>query len=252
MTLLPLVPRHTTTPRVLPAVVFDEGMGARVRRLFPTLSLRHLDPFVVLDDLRVEQATGFPGVPNRGFEAVTYVLRGHFHHSDSLGNEELVAAGGVQCFTAGAGSRCSDVPDPRALSHGLQLWVNLPRCLRDVAPGYQHVPAGELPHHEADGVSVTTVIGEGSPLELMTSVNYHDVGMKPGAVHVATIPDGWRGFVYVVQGQVYVGEALLAAGEAAFPLPGAIAIVARDEARLMFIAGEPHTAPAAAATAQAC
>jgi redox-sensitive bicupin YhaK (pirin superfamily) len=252
MTLLPLVPRPSAGTPVLPAVVFDEGLGARVRRLFPTLSLRQLDPFVVLDDLRVEQATGFPGVPNRGFEAVTYVLRGHFHHRDSLGNDELVAAGGVQCFTAGSGSRCSDVPDPRALSHGLQLWVNLPRRLRDVEPAYQHVPAAELPRREADGVSITTVIGPGSPMALMSSVRYHDIAMKPAAIHLATIPEGWRGFVYVVQGQVYVGEALLAAGEAAFPLPGNFAIVARDEARLMLIAGEPHGAPAAASVAQAC
>jgi redox-sensitive bicupin YhaK (pirin superfamily) len=251
MTLLPLTPRLSPRPAVVPAVVFDEGLGARVRRLFPTLSLRHLDPFVVLDDLRVEQATGFPGVPNRGFEAVTYVLRGCFQHRDSLGHDQTVAAGGVQCFTAGSGSVCSDTPDPRSLSHALQLWVNLPRRLRDIPPGYQHVCAEELPRSHADGVSVTTVVGEGSPVALMSRVRYHDVTMKAGTVHLASIPEGWRGFVYVVQGQVHVGESLLAAGEAAFPGPGAFAIVARDEARLMLISGEPHGASAAARFATA-
>ncbi|MCB9730240.1 MAG: pirin family protein [Deltaproteobacteria bacterium] len=241
MTLLPVSPG----PAVLPAVVFDEGQGARVRRLFPTLSLRHLDPFVVLDDLRVEQATGFPGMPSRGFEAVTYVLRGAFHHQDSLGNDQLIEAGGVQCFTAGAGSRCADRPDPRSLSHGLQLWVNLPGRLRDVRPAYQHAPAAALPLRSFDGVVITTVIGEGSPMSLSSSVRYHDVQMQAGATHVAAIPEGWRGFVYVVQGQVRVGDWLLAPGEAAFPAPGQQLLEARDEARLMLIAGVPHGASVA-------
>ena len=49
----------------------DEGMGARVRRSIGNSKLRNLDPFLLLDEFRVQKPAGFPDHPHRGFETVS-------------------------------------------------------------------------------------------------------------------------------------------------------------------------------------
>src|SRR5690606_33213919 len=71
----------------LPAI---DGAGATVQRLFPSPELRHLDPFVLLDDFDVRRPAGFPDHPHRGFEAFTYMIEGAFHHRDSMGNDSII------------------------------------------------------------------------------------------------------------------------------------------------------------------
>ncbi len=45
--------------------------------------------------------------------------------------------------------------------HGFQLWGNLPKALKMVAPRYQDMPGEALPErHEDDGTSIRVVIGD--------------------------------------------------------------------------------------------
>lgn len=48
----------------------NEGVGARVRRSIGNSQLRNLDPFLMLDEFRVQKPAGFPDHPHRGFETV--------------------------------------------------------------------------------------------------------------------------------------------------------------------------------------
>ena len=64
-----------------------EGGGFVVRRPFPTTSLDHIDPFLLLDEMGpVEygpgEAVGAPEHPHSGFETVTYLLHGAMEHRD--------------------------------------------------------------------------------------------------------------------------------------------------------------------------
>src|SRR3954467_4782464 len=124
-----------------------EGEGFPVRRAFAGVDLAHLDPFVHLDQMgEVEYAPGEPkGTawhPHRGFETVTYIVDGTFEHQDSNGGGGLITNGDTQWMTAGGGILHIEKPPEElvvsgGLFHGIQLWVNLPREQKLVAPRYQ-------------------------------------------------------------------------------------------------------------------
>lgn len=113
-----------------------EGEGFPVRRAFAGINYKHLDPFIMMDQMgEVEYAPGepkgTPWHPHRGFETVTYIIDGTFVHQDSNGGGGTITNGDTQWMTAGSGLLHIEAP-PEALVmsgglfHGLQLWVNLP------------------------------------------------------------------------------------------------------------------------------
>ena len=80
--------------RILPATQTYEGDGMPVQRTFPTRSLDHIDPFLLLDHfgpqhVKPGEGKGVPPHPHRGFQTVTYMLSGEFEHRDSAGNHGI-------------------------------------------------------------------------------------------------------------------------------------------------------------------
>jgi redox-sensitive bicupin YhaK (pirin superfamily) len=219
--------------------VYGEA-GASVRRLFPTLSLRYLDPFVVLDEVDVAPDAALDPYSQRGFEALTYVLDGSFLHHDNLGQDCVVEAGSVQRVTHAKGTSHSQTPQPGARNHGVQLWLNLPGPLDEVQPSRQQLVAEEIPEWSKNGVTVRTVAGEGSPIELMTPIRYLDIQMTKGVTHTESIPADWNGFAYVLSGRVRIGDVTLEASMAALHSDGTFVMNALDDTRLLLIAGRPH------------
>jgi len=66
--------------------------------------------------------------PHRGFETITYMLKGKWQHKDSAGNEGLLKDGSVQWMTAGRGIIHSEMPiQTNGQVQGFQLWLNLPK-----------------------------------------------------------------------------------------------------------------------------
>ena len=78
---------------------------------------------MLLDEIHssdpADYAAGFPRHPHRGFETVSYVLRGGFDHRDSVGNHGLIADGGAQWMTAGHGIVHAEMPRATATP---ELW----------------------------------------------------------------------------------------------------------------------------------
>jgi redox-sensitive bicupin YhaK (pirin superfamily) len=131
-----------------------EGEGFPVRRAFAGVDLARLDPFVHMDqmgevDYAPGEPKGTPWHPHRGFETVTYIIDGVMDHQDSHGGGGTITNGDTQWMTAGSGLLHIEAPPEwlvmkGGLFHGVQLWVNLPREDKWVAPRYQDLRSSEL------------------------------------------------------------------------------------------------------------
>ena len=131
-----------------------EGEGFPVRRAFAGVDRRYLDPFIHMDQMgEVEYAPGepkgTPWHPHRGFETVTYMIDGTFQHQDSIGGGGLISDGDTQWMTAGGGILHIEAPPEDlvvsgGLFHGIQLWVNLPKSDKMIAPRYQDIARGNV------------------------------------------------------------------------------------------------------------
>jgi len=221
-----------------------EGAGVTVRRLFPLPGLRNLDPFVLWDHFSVAPGTGFPDHPHRGFEAITYMLTGSMRHSDNLHNRSTVGSGGAQRFTAGRGLVHSEMPGDSGDNTGIQLWINLPRRLKGVAPGYQQVDAEAFPVEHFEGGWKKIIVGKGSPLRLLTPVVYSDIRLHAGGHYQEALREGFNGLAYLLEGRARIEGRDVHPGSACF-LGGTarIAIDSREGCRLMLCQGQPHGEP---------
>jgi len=224
----------------LTAIAAIDGAGATVQRLFPSPALRHLDPFVLLDDFDVRRPAGFPEHPHRGFEAFTYMIEGAFHHRDSMGNDSVIGVGGTQRFTSGRGARHSEMPASDGPNRGLQLWVNLPRRLKQMAPSYAGVAGERMPRREAAGQLIREVVGETSPVELQTEVEYLDLQLLADASFDHAIAPGHNALIYVLDGEIELLGERLGPREALLPTPGRVVVRARAPSRVVWLAGRPH------------
>lgn len=223
------------------ALVVPEGDGVEVKRLMPVANLRNFDPFVLWDHFDISGG-GFPDHPHRGFEAITYMFAGGMQHADNLGNKGIVHGGGAQRFTAGKGIVHSEMPDGHAA--GIQLWINLPKRLKGVDPEYQQVEKDEIPESVIEGGEIRTIVGEGGPVQLKTDVEYLDVTLHADSRFERNLLDGFRGFVYVVEGSIRVNGESTTVGAAAYvDSESSLTIDASENCRFMWCFGRPHVEP---------
>ena len=200
--------------RVIAATRTPEGDGMVVNRAFPSQALGRLDPFLVFDEMGpIEFApgsrAGFPDHPHRGFETVTYVLDGAVEHQDSNGNKGRIGPGDVQWMTAGSGVVHSEMPatDLRKAGgrmHGFQLWVNLPKADKMMAPRYQEIKSGQIPEAEVPGGKVRILAGrfggKGAAIDTRTPIQYLHAVLAAGAAVTLPVPAGHQGFAYATEG----------------------------------------------------
>ncbi|GII78685.1 short-chain dehydrogenase [Sphaerisporangium rufum] len=222
---LPQLPEGATAwrrvGRVVTAKRHLEGEGFAVRRPFPGVDLSLADPFLLLDHMgAVEyapgEAKGTPWHPHRGFETVTYIIDGAFRHQDTTGGGGLISDGDTQWMTAGSGLQHIEQPPPElvasgGLFHGVQLWVNLPRAQKWVAPRYQDISRRDVKLlSSADGSSLVRIIagsldGHDGPGLTYTPITYLHATVAPGARLDLPWPAGFNALVYVLSGRGTAG-----------------------------------------------
>ncbi|MDZ7672572.1 MAG: pirin family protein [Halanaerobiales bacterium] len=219
-----------------------EGQGANVKRLFPTRNYpAHYDPFVLLDEFFVESPASFPDHEHRGFEAVTYMLEGSFVHSDNLGNNSEVKEGGLQTFNAGKSLVHSEKPGETGFSHGIQLWVNLPKNKKNSEPTYQSIKQTKVIKDEED-IKIRKVLGDNISVKLNTEVDYYDIQLNNNASIQQYINDAHKGILYVVKGDLSISnlDENISSGTALlFEDLDQLEIKSENETRFVLITGKP-------------
>jgi quercetin 2,3-dioxygenase len=191
-----------------------DGAGVRLRRAIGNPDLSHVDPFVLLDEIRSEDpedyVAGFPTHPHRGIETVTYMIKGKFRHKDSKGGGGLLSDGDVQWMTAGRGILHSEMPEKdEGGVWGYQLWLTLPRALKMIQPRYQHLDGESIPTVSADGLTAKVIAGEFSgktgPAGTFEPIHYFDVRLGRDAEFKFDVPEGMKSGVFVHSGNVKIG-----------------------------------------------
>lgn len=227
------------------ALLMSEGDGAEVQRLFPIPNrMMNFDPFVLWDHFTIEPGNGFPTHPHRGFEAITYMFRGSMEHRDNLGNQSVVTTGGAQRFTAGRGIEHSEMPAIKGQSSGIQLWINLPQRLKQIEPDYQQVDAEAIPVRQVGDAQVRVIVGDSSPLKIQTDIRYFDVSLPAWGNYTEAVPPGFRGLLYLVDGEVEANSQSLTRGQTLFFTDiRQLDVMAREESRFMLVMGQPHGEP---------
>jgi len=192
-----------------------EGAGVRLKRVFGNHEVPQLDPFLLLDDFRsndaAEYVRGFPWHPHRGIETITYVLAGDVEHGDSLGNRGVISSGDVQWMTAGSGIIHQEMPkgDREGRMWGFQLWANLPARHKMMDPRYREVKRDDIPEAKtAEGATVRVVCGEvagvrGPVREIVTEPEYLDVSIPARSTFRHPVKAGHTVFAYVFEGEGY-------------------------------------------------
>ena len=248
--------------RLVRGVATQDGAGVQLTRVLTHDLQRRLDPFLMLDAFHSDEPddylAGFPNHPHRGFETVTYMLEGRMRHRDSVGNEGLLASGGLQWMTAGSGLVHSELPEQEdGLMSGFQLWVNLASHDKMITPGYKDIQSDQIPEVAPQpGVAVRVLAGEafGTPGAITrptTEPVFLDIRIEAGQTLDLPIPVTHNAFLYVQEGALTIGEDERAVPERTMAIlsntPDAAGVHLRAQVATHFllIAGRPLNEPIA-------
>lgn len=198
-----------------------EGAGFPVRRPFPSEHLPQVDPFLLLDHFGPTEwgpgeAIGAPDHPHRGFETVTYILQGRNEHRDSVGHHGVLGPGDVQWMTAGSGVVHAEMPEAEfrrtgGVSHGFQIWVNLPARDKMMRPRYQEIPAAKIPIGRSTDrrVEARVIAGESlgasAVIETRTPISLIHYTLRPAGRVEQPVPETHNAVVYVFAGELEIG-----------------------------------------------
>jgi hypothetical protein len=266
---LPVVADASGPPRPVEqvgnAVSTFEGGGFPVRRPFPgALDQTSTDPFLMLDQMgpivyAPGQAVGAPDHPHRGFETVTYLLDGEVEHRDSYGGGGVIRGGDTQWMTAGAGLVHSEMPTEKmmqegGLSHGVQIWVNLPRSDKRAEPRYQDLKGDQLTlfRNDAGNAVVRLIAGDlggfHGPGHTHTPIVIAHATLEPGAHLALDWPRELNALVYALSGAGRVGGRELVSGQVAVFGAGDVLVVdasadAPEPLEVLLLGGKPIREP---------
>jgi len=211
----------------IPTHTVLEGGGFKVRR--PVAMGKWMSPFLLLDEMgpvvyEPGEAIGAPSHPHRGFETVTYLLEGAMQHKDSAGNSGDLFSGDVQWMTAGKGVIHSELPHPDVmenggLTHGFQIWVNLPAKDKMMAPRYQDIQSESIPQvNSEDGnvwakVIAGKAMGVEAVIDTVIPITYIHMKMQPNSVYKHDCVLDENVMLYLFGGSIFVNEEVVEDGE---------------------------------------
>lgn len=130
-----------------------------------------------------------------------------------------MGAGDIQIMTCGRGIMHAEQPHredlkrdpPDSIIEAVQLWIDLPRSLKNTAPRYRILRAKDIPVLTLDEsrVTVKVIVGESSGARAAedltcTPVWYFDLSIRPRGRIKQIMPRDWNVFLYVLYGEATV------------------------------------------------
>ena len=195
----------------------------KLRQPLPTQGVENVDPFLLLHHYGPYAISEFNNPfdlgphPHRGFEPITLLFKGEQLHRDSLGNEMVVKAGGVQWTTAGRGIIHAEAPTKTFVKkggdlEGIQLWLNLPAKDKMMPPNYQHLEDEQIPKIFSDDKKVKLNIIAGNQdnelglIKTQTAVNVFTANAEENGSIEIEIPKNHQSLIYLLEGEVIVND----------------------------------------------
>lgn len=233
--------------------VRDDIGDLRTVRALPTQYIQHIDPFLFLNhhghQIYTPHNRGLPfgPHPHRGFETVTFILKGDIAHRDSAGHESIIKEGGIQWMTAGKGLVHEEVSSEEFKKQGgeleiLQLWINLPSHLKMTEPRYMGCQQDEIPFESKDGVKKNLV---SKAVKTLTDITIQTIEMMTEAQTTLLIPQGQNVFFYLVKGNLMVNDTEISAPRLVGfePAGEEIQVKANSSAYILFGHAAPFNEP---------
>lgn len=160
---------ETAFEQVVVPVTHDLG-AFKVNRTLPSRERTMVGPFIFVDEFGPARLPPGQGMdvrphPHINLATVTYLFEGAIEHRDSIGSHAVIEPGAINLMTAGSGIVHSE-RSPQELRpagpglYGMQTWLALPEGKEEIAPAFDHVPAGMLPTIEDQGVRARVLMGD--------------------------------------------------------------------------------------------
>ena len=195
----------------------------RLRQPLPTQGIENVDPFLLLHHYGPYAISEFNNPfdlgphPHRGFEPITLLFKGEQLHRDSLGNEMIVKAGGVQWTTAGRGIIHAEAPTKEFVKkggdlEGIQLWLNLPAKDKMIPANYQHLEDDQIPKlFSVDKkIQLNIIAGQQNnvlgKIQTQTEVNVFTVNAQENGSIEIEIPENHQSLIYLLDGEVLINN----------------------------------------------
>jgi redox-sensitive bicupin YhaK (pirin superfamily) len=238
--------------QTLAPVTHDLG-GFKVHRTLPHKERTMVGPFIFFDQMGPARLATGEGIdvrphPHINLATVTYLFAGAIEHRDSLGTRQRIEPGAVNLMTAGKGITHSERSphDERAQGahlNGIQTWLALPKAKEEIAPGFEHSGAGDLPVMDADGVEIRLIMGEGwgerSPVTCHSPTIYASLLMPAGS-RLEIRHDADERALYLLDGDATVDGVALQPQNLVVLAPGHRPLLrSNGGARLMLCGGAP-------------
>lgn len=193
-----------------------DGAGVKINRVLGNRTLRHLDPFLMLDEFGStdpgDYVSGFPMHPHRGFQTVTYMLKGKMRHRDSVGNIGEIKDGGLQWMNAGCGIIHEEMPLlADGQMRGFQFWINLPSAEKLSSPNYQDIASEHIPEVDFNAGHIRVLAGEyqgtiGAATTQVVKPELYDVHFNRDGEWSTKLPNDYNALLYCYDGELVVSD----------------------------------------------
>ena len=243
------------------------GDGFHVSTIFSMHSEdpESISPFLMMDHAApkyfppTDAKRGVGEHPHRGFETVTFAIKGEVEHRDSGGGGGTIKTGGIQWMTAGSGVVHDEFHSREFAQKGgdfemIQLWVNLPSKFKMTEPRYQSFDEGDFPildqgNHEISIKVIAGIFGTvSSKVKTFSPINMYELNGPPNSKLEIPLPEGSNTLVFQLSGMSSIEDQQIKKGNLGLLSKSGetFEIKFLEESKVMILNGKPLGEPVAA------